>query len=128
MEVEIKDVVSEANALSNGWGQVIFQSANEMVQNGMLKEKLNAIRSTVEPEKAKWDAQREQSRRELEGGGAPNESSTMSEKVTRPAVATKAGSSDDDAVIVETPAATEEGGGKGKKKKGKKRVGQVSEM
>lgn len=117
MEVEVKDVVSEANALSNGWGASVFQSANEMVQNGMQKERLNVIQATVEPEKAKWEAKREQSRRELEGEtDAPN--GAEQQKVLTAAKAT--GSSDEDAVLVETPAVTEEGAGKGKKKKGKK--------
>jgi translocation protein SEC66 len=116
MEVEVKDVVSEANALSNGWGASIFQSANEMVQNGMLKEKLNAVRATVEPEKLKWEAKREQSRRELEG---ETEVPIEAKKEKMPSSANKTTSSDEDAVLVETPAGTEEGAGKGKKK-GKK--------
>jgi translocation protein SEC66 len=114
MEVEIKDVVAEANALHAGWGTTIFQSANEMVQNRMLKEKLGAVRATVDPEKARWEAQREQSRRELEG-----EPAAEKEKMPRSPPG-KAASSDEDAVLVETPAAGEEGGGKGAKKKGKK--------
>lgn len=117
MEVEVKDVVSEANALHAGWGQSVFQSANEMVQNAMLREKVNAVRSTVEPEKQKWEAQREQSRRELEGE-APAESAIVSEKAAVPV--NKTTSSDEDAVLVETPAGAEEGAAKGKKKKGKK--------
>ena len=68
MEIEVKDVVSEANALSGGsWGQTIFQSANEMAQNQILRKKLDAVRATVPAEKARWEEQRERSRRELEG-------------------------------------------------------------
>jgi translocation protein SEC66 len=117
MEVEVKDVVSEANALHAGWGQSVFQSANEMVQNAMMKEKLAAVRSTVEPEKQKWEAQREKSRRELEGE-TTIERAAVPEKAAVPV--NKAASSDEDAVLVETPAVVEEVGGKGKKKKGKK--------
>jgi translocation protein SEC66 len=119
MEVEVKDVVSEANALHAGWGQSVFQSANEMVQNKMMREKLDAVRATVETEKLNWEARREMSRREIEGEvPAPAERVVLKEKAAVPA--TKAASSDEDAVLVETPAAVEEGGGKGKKKKGKK--------
>jgi len=70
----------------------------------------------VEPEKQRWEAQREQSRRELEGD--PVEQKVVVPEKTVPA--TKATSSDEDAVLVETPATAEEGGGKGRKKKGKK--------
>ena len=116
MEVEVKDVVSEANALHAGWGQSVFQSANEMVQNKMMKERLDAVRGTVETEKLKWEAKREISRREIEGDvPAPAERVVVKEKAAVPA--NKAASSDEDAVLVETPAAVEEGGGKGKKKK-----------
>lgn len=119
MEVEVKDVVSEANALHAGWGQSVFQSANEMVQNKMMKEKLEAVRGTVEIEKRNWEARREMSRREIEGEvPAPAERVVAKEKAAVPA--NKAASSDEDAVLVETPVAVEEGGGKGKKKKGKK--------
>ncbi|RMZ84874.1 hypothetical protein DV738_g253, partial [Chaetothyriales sp. CBS 135597] len=41
LELEVKDVVSEANALCPGWGAVIFQSAGEMVQNRILRAKLD---------------------------------------------------------------------------------------
>ncbi|EXJ88344.1 hypothetical protein A1O1_05274 [Capronia coronata CBS 617.96] len=67
LELELKDVVAEANALAPDWGRTIFQSANEMVQNKILRDKLDAIKATLPAEKAAWDAQREKSRRELEG-------------------------------------------------------------
>ena len=39
LEAEIVEVVSEANAFAEGWGQVIFPTANEMLAN----EKMRAI-------------------------------------------------------------------------------------
>ncbi|KIY03314.1 uncharacterized protein Z520_00004 [Fonsecaea multimorphosa CBS 102226] len=158
LELELKDVVAEANALSGSgsggtpgtWGQTIFQSANEMVQNQILREKLDAIKKTLPEEKERWDNQREMARRELMGGGEdaaagaaaaavvgigdkPTASTTpASASATSPAAAEKTAtapkaatvSSDEDGVIVETPAAevlsTGTGGGKQKKKKGKK--------
>ncbi|KII89206.1 hypothetical protein PLICRDRAFT_108924 [Plicaturopsis crispa FD-325 SS-3] len=39
MEAEIMEVVAEANTFVDGWGQVIFQTANEMLAN----EKMRAI-------------------------------------------------------------------------------------
>jgi translocation protein SEC66 len=117
MEVEVKDVVSEANALQAGWGQSVFQSANEMVQNRTMREKVEAVRGTVEKEKRRWEERREASRREIEGEVSAD-AVVVSEKAAVPA--NKAASSDEDAVLVETPGLGEETAGKGKKKKGKK--------
>ncbi|KIW23263.1 uncharacterized protein PV07_11474 [Cladophialophora immunda] len=141
LELELKDVVAEANALSgsggpNGtpgtWGHSIFQSANEMVQNQILRDKLDAIKKTLPEEKERWEKQRETARRELLGGddaGAAAAAAPASDKpatVPTPTAAAKTApkaataSSDEDGVIVETPAAEVSTGGKQKKKKGKK--------
>lgn len=135
LEVELKDVVGEANALAPGWGQTIFQSASEMAQNMILRENLEKIRSTTDKEIREWENTREAARMELEG-------ETVAEKATSAAAApaavaspavdvggaqekiktVKTASSDEDAVMVETPGeepvATSTG--KNKKKKGKK--------
>ena len=39
LEVEITEVIAEANSFVDGWGQVIFPSANEMLAN----EKMRAV-------------------------------------------------------------------------------------
>ncbi|KAJ2913744.1 hypothetical protein MD484_g6675, partial [Candolleomyces efflorescens] len=39
LEVEIMEVISEANSFVDGWGQVIFPTANEMIAN----EKMRAV-------------------------------------------------------------------------------------
>lgn len=39
LEAEITEVIAEANAFVDGWGQVIFPSANEMLAN----EKMRAV-------------------------------------------------------------------------------------
>jgi len=39
LEAEIMEVVAEANSFVAGWGQVIFQTANEMLAN----EKMRAV-------------------------------------------------------------------------------------
>lgn len=131
INLEVQDVIKEAEALQTGWGQVIFQSANEMVNNAMLRERLKAVEGTIAAEKAAWERTREQARRELEDGDG-----VVSQK---PAVATqppasapvmavggleKTVGSDEEGVIVDSPAdgaaAQGGGGGKNKKKKGKK--------
>lgn len=142
MQIELKDVIAEANALAAGWGQTIFQSASEMVQNKMLRDKIDKVKAKLGPEQEAWAQQREQSRRELEGDvppSAPAATTAPPAPVSTPPVqpptqAPKATvSSDEDGVIVEPPpsdvagTATSGGGGgggggssKNKKKKGKK--------
>lgn len=150
LEAELKDVVAEANALANGWGGHIFQSANEIVVNRMTKKAIEDRRANLASEKEAWEKTREQSRLELEGE-VPQVQNEKTSSVATPATSTPAAStttstpekpkivpqpaavsSDEDAVLVETPAnetrpetpvetgATGGGGGKGKKKKGKK--------
>jgi translocation protein SEC66 len=132
LEVELKDVVAEANALAPGWGQSIFQSAGEMVQNQLLREKLEKVKESIPAEKQVWEQTREAARRELEGETTeatkslptppPEPAPLTAAKVAgRPATA---GSSDEDAVLVETPgtgdnATTGGAGGVGGKKKKK---------
>lgn len=142
LEAELKDVVAEANALANGWGQHIFQSANEIAVNRMTRKTLDEKRATLEVEKAAWEKVKEQSRAELEGetAAAPAKTTTTASSVAststntpeKPKAAPQpaAVSSDEDAVLVETPAGQTRpetpvesgtsGGGKSKKKKGKK--------
>ena len=66
---------SQANAFSQNWGTTIFQSANEMANNDMLKKRLEGIFTTAPAEKAAWDAKREGSLRELEGTTNPSATS-----------------------------------------------------
>jgi translocation protein SEC66 len=75
MEEELRDVVMEvrmrqphtcpisnnmqANALSPNWGQTIFQSANEIAANSLLRKRLDEIQAQTEAEKAWWEKRRE---------------------------------------------------------------------
>lgn len=104
----------KANALAPGWGQTIFQSANEIAANTVLRKRLDEIQAQTESEKQWWEKRRSQIQKEfmseLEGGEkAPSQA---------PSVA-----SADEPVLVDqntpsaTPAATPAGS---KKKKGKK--------
>lgn len=108
-------IYQQANAFSPGWGQVIFQSANEINQNIIIKQRIAELSAQTETEKAWWERKRAgiQSEfiKEIEGD-APS--------ATAPS-GTKKSSSDDDAVLVEAGGpAQSQGGGGGKKKKGKK--------
>ncbi|KAF7713903.1 Uncharacterized protein PECH_006759 [Penicillium ucsense] len=55
MEDEVRDVVSEANAYVPGWGQVIFQSANEMLNNDLYRARLKEHSEKAAEERAWWD-------------------------------------------------------------------------
>ncbi|KAI0817549.1 Sec62/63 complex, subunit Sec66 [Xylaria sp. FL0064] len=59
IEEELRDVVSEANALAPGWGQTIFQSANEIAGNTILRTRLEEIESRMEADKQWWAKRRE---------------------------------------------------------------------
>lgn len=128
LEAELKDVAAEANALAPGWGQTIFQSASEMVQSNILKEKLAVHREGIDEEKKAWDEKKEGIRKELMGEAPKPVEASVEAPVPAAApqtpekVVPKTGSSDEEGVMVETPepaSATHGGGGK-KKKKGKK--------
>ncbi|KAI0594326.1 Sec62/63 complex, subunit Sec66 [Biscogniauxia sp. FL1348] len=107
IEEELRDVVSEANALAPGWGQVIFQSANEIAANTALRSRLEEIESRTESERQWWEKRREAIQKDF--------MKELDEDATKDS--TK-GASDDDGVLVDatTPASTP-----GKKKKGGKK-------
>ncbi|KAF1975221.1 translocation protein-like protein sec66 [Bimuria novae-zelandiae CBS 107.79] len=122
IEDELRDVVSEANAFAPNWGQTIFQTASELAQNAMLRDRVNEILSTAESEHEWWDKRKSKIQadfmKELD-----------EEKVKSATEGSVAGSvagsvkgaktvSDDDAVLVEGGGPAEKAG-KGKKKKGK---------
>lgn len=51
LEVEIMEVIAEANSFVEGWGQVIFPSANEMLANEKMRtifERAAEIRAELE--------------------------------------------------------------------------------
>ena len=122
----------KANAFQAGWGQTIFQSANEMANNAILRKKLVAITESIPAEKEWWEKRRESVTesfmRELDEEKAPTKKLEKPERQVAMKASTsvgllpKSGSSDEDAVLVETPeqAGAAAGGAKGKKKKGKK--------
>ncbi|KAK5124246.1 hypothetical protein LTR85_001949 [Meristemomyces frigidus] len=118
MEEEVKDVVNEANAFAPNWGQTIFQSANEINQKIILKQRAAEIYAKLDSEKAWWERKRagiqSDFMKELEEDDTP---------LAKPAIAEKkkSGSSDDDAVLVDAGGpAQPQGAGGTKKRKGKK--------
>ncbi|KAK8082111.1 Translocation protein sec66 [Apiospora saccharicola] len=106
IEEELKDVVMEANALAPGWGQTIFQSANEIAANTVLRSRIDNIQNKAAAEKEWWEKRRETIQNDF-----------MKELEEEPVKGSAKVSSDDDAVLVDssTPITTPS-----KKKKGKK--------
>lgn len=103
----------QANAFQPNWGPTIFQSASEIAQNTLLRERLNEILATAPAEKEWWEQRKSEIQsdfmRELDEEKSPEVSASKPVRT----------GSDDDAVIVEGggPAAA---AGKSKKKgKGK---------
>ncbi|KAM7185454.1 putative translocation protein sec66 protein [Rhypophila sp. PSN 637] len=115
MEEELRDVVMEANALAPNWGQIIFQSANEIVANTVLRERMDEIKATVDSEKEWWEKRRASIQKDF-----MKELDEEEKKTATPAsaVAKSVTSEDSEPVLVETdtPSATPSS----KKKKGKK--------
>ncbi|PNY23622.1 Translocation protein sec66 [Tolypocladium capitatum] len=101
MEEELRDVVTEANALAPNWGPTIFQSAHEIAANTKLRERLGEIQAQTESEKQWWEKRRGQMQSELMKELDDSEKSSAK------------GVSEDDAVLVDTPS---KGGKKGKKR------------
>jgi len=100
LEDEIRDVVTEAHSFAHGWGDTIFQSANEMVMNQRVRKGIDDLQSHAAQDKEWWQKRR-----------ASIQEGFMKELDA---------ASNEDAVLVEGggPADAKQGGGK-KKKKGK---------
>ncbi|KAI9806800.1 MAG: translocation protein S66 [Piccolia ochrophora] len=116
IEEEAKDVVNEANAFAPNWGQTIFQTANEMAANSILRQRTEEIQAQVDLEKEWWEQRRANIQsnfmKELD---APDGSSKP--RASNPAE--KAGS-DEDGVFVEGGGPAVAGKGSTKKRKGKR--------
>jgi translocation protein SEC66 len=101
----------QANALVPGWGQIIFQSANEIAANKALRDKLEEIEAQTEHDKEWWEKRRATIKTEF-----MKELDEESEKGQGQAKA----ASDDEAVLVDTNTPSATPSGASKKKKGKK--------
>ncbi|KAI5466666.1 Sec62/63 complex, subunit Sec66 [Mariannaea sp. PMI_226] len=103
MEAELRDVVTEANALAPNWGQSIFQSAHEMTANAALRTQIDDLLSQAESEKQWWEKRRGQIKDEFMKEIDDSEQTSPAKPAT-----------EDDTVLVDTPSS------KGKKKGSKK--------
>ncbi|KAI0176254.1 Sec62/63 complex, subunit Sec66 [Hypoxylon sp. FL1284] len=110
IEEELRDVVTEANALAPGWGQTIFQSANEIAANTMLRTRLEEIDDRAATDKEWWEKRREAIKKDF---------MKELEEETSTKGSTK-GVSDDEGVLVDSATPVSTPSGASKKKKGKK--------
>ncbi|KAK4128403.1 hypothetical protein N657DRAFT_629520 [Parathielavia appendiculata] len=109
MEEELRDVVMEANALVPGWGQIIFQSANEIAANKALRDRLEEIEAQTEHDKEWWEKRRASIKTEF-----------MKELDEESVKGQAKVGSDDEAVLVDTNTPSATPSGVSKKKKAKK--------
>ena len=104
------ELTKQANAFVPGWGQTIFQTANEMAANIHLRKRTDEIQAQSAVEKAWWDERRagiqSEFLKELDGPGQKKTGATSAEK-----------GSDEDAVLVEPADGQQQAK---KKKSGKK--------
>jgi translocation protein SEC66 len=103
-------IFEQANAFSPTWGQTIFQSANEIAQNQMLRKRMQEIQAQKDSEKEWWENRKKTIEAEF-----------MKELDESPTTKAPGRTSDDDAVLVESggPADKGQSGSKKNKKKGK---------
>ncbi|KAF2096671.1 hypothetical protein NA57DRAFT_67330 [Rhizodiscina lignyota] len=125
IEEELRDVVNEANAFAPGWGQNIFQSANEMANNAMIRKRMDELQAQATAEKEWWEKRKATIQtnfmKELDEEKSASTLSPTARSVASPTGTSATGKSvsDDDAVIVESGGPKESQGGGKKKKKGK---------
>jgi translocation protein SEC66 len=120
----------QANAYSPGWGQTIFQSANEMMNNDIYRKRMDDQQGKLEEERQWWSKKKssiqEGFMKELEESSpaAPSTSATKPAGTMTPARGASVQGSDDDAVLVEaetsssipvSPPSAKKKKGKGKK-------------
>lgn len=106
MEDELRDVVMEANALVPNWGQIIFQTANAIAANEMLRTKLDAVQDKAAAEKAWWE-KRKATLGVTDSPSAETETTAADDNEKGPSSPTAASkTSEDDTVLVDTPAAS----------------------
>lgn len=123
-------LTGQANAYYPNWGQIIFQSAREMDQNTLFRQRIDEYQGKAEEERQWWDRKKasiqedfikelDEEKKTESTTAAPT---TPSKTVEAAAPASTAGVSDDDGVLVESeiPSVSSGTNSVKKKKKGKK--------
>lgn len=106
--------IEQANAYVPGWGQTIFQSANEMMNNDMYRKRMNDQQTRLEEERQWWNKKKmsiqEAFMKELNEGSVASTHEAKTTETTAqsleaasitPAAGSSVQGSDDDAVLVD---------------------------
>ncbi|KAI1813292.1 Sec62/63 complex, subunit Sec66 [Poronia punctata] len=122
IDLEIRDVINEANALVPGWGATIFQSANEITANTVLRTRLKEIETRAEEEQKAYPRQAKAPESEKAESVISKEDAAESKdsSVKGSVKGSVKAISDDEGVHVELTSPSATPGGSKKKKKGKK--------
>ncbi|KAK7205622.1 Sec62/63 complex, subunit Sec66 [Myxozyma melibiosi] len=67
MDAEVMECAGEANALKEGWPQIMFQTAAEMVQNDKIRVRLEKVPAQQEQARQEVERLRARATAELEG-------------------------------------------------------------
>lgn len=80
---ELRDVVLEANAFKEGWGNTIFQTANEMANAQRIRDRTDEVTKQAEAERKWWDEKRKRAQRELLGEVNSDEDGVLVESAAK---------------------------------------------
>lgn len=73
-------MVMEATAFKPEWGQVIFQTANEIAQNTKIRQRAVEVAAKAASERAWWDEKRNRAEKELLAESASDEDTVLVEQ------------------------------------------------
>lgn len=73
-------MVNEANAYKEGWGQMIFQTASEMVNHDRIRLRAAQVDTDAEEERKWWDEKRARAARELMDDAASDSENAAGKK------------------------------------------------
>ncbi|KAI5287343.1 translocation protein S66 [Ascosphaera acerosa] len=95
MDLEIREVIAEANRYLPGWGQGIFQTANEIIINEAIRAKIADTQATAKLERQAWDKRAAEMQHELmqEIGAADNTKTAAAPGAAATTTATSASTS-----------------------------------
>lgn len=86
--IEVLTVVGKANAYAPNWGQTIFQSANEMMNNNIIRQRIETHQSKLAEEREWWDRKKasiqEGFMKELDAEGSSTTTTTTKTEPPRP--------------------------------------------
>ncbi|KAG8781343.1 hypothetical protein FRC15_008867 [Serendipita sp. 397] len=124
LEAEILEVVTEAETFKQGWGNLIFQTAAEIVQNEKLREGMNKVFHSRPQLEAKYGVTKRivptitiNAPPNMNGAAPTTPTTTVSSKTLQQSLPVPAPSTKSEPTVVSPPPATSAVPGSGKKSK-----------